>query len=81
MEERAEAASELNDIYTDLLGVGEGIGLSTDFTEDIDNLKLLQRVMQGDMDAYDELQRKAAEDIVTQFAVNDEEALAKLNNL
>jgi hypothetical protein len=81
VEDHAKAAEELSNVYNDLLDVGEGLSVSDAFATNPENLELLQAAINGDIDAYDELQRRAAEDIVTNIAVDDSAALASLDNL
>ena len=80
-QDAAQATKELVDTYNDLLDVGEGASVSTDFAGDIDNLNLLKAAIEGDEEAYTELQRKAAEDIILNIATNDEAAQAAFDKV
>ena len=77
-EDQADAASELNDVYSDLIGLAEGTDLSAAFTTNPENLELLQRVMEGDIKAYDELAARAAQDILIQAGVDTDTAQADI---
>ena len=74
MKERAKAAEELTNVYADLLDIGEDVSLSGDFVEDAENLELLEKAINGDVEAYEELQRRAAHDILIHAGVDDAEA-------
>lgn len=80
-QDAAQATKELVDTYNDLLDVGEGASVSTDFAGDINNLNLLKAAIEGDEEAYTELQRKAAEDIILNIATNDEAAQAAFDKV
>ena len=80
-QDAAEATKQLTDTYNDLLDVGEGASVSADFAGDIDNLNLLKAAIEGDEEAYTELQRKAAEDIILNIAINDEAAQAAFDKV
>lgn len=81
--EKAKAVEELSNTYNDLLDVGQGLSVSSDFSSDVDNLELLKRAIDGDTEAYNELQKKAAEDIYMQFGLDSsqfEQQWANLQN-
>ena len=83
MEDHAQAAKELKDVYGDLLDI-DGSNLSNAFATDPENLELLQRVMEGDIDAYDELADRAQKDIEIKAGISAEQAeadVAKINAL
>lgn len=81
VQDQAKAVEELSNVYNDLLDVGEGLSVSDSFAKDPENLALLKEAINGTTEAYDELQKRAAQDIVTNIAVNDEQALANLDNI
>ena len=75
-EDHAAAAAELRDVYSDILDLTDDMDLSLDFAADPENLELLQRVMQGDIDAYDELADRAQADIEIQAGIDTAQAEA-----
>ena len=81
IQDNAHAVKELKNTYNDLFDIGEGLSVSANFAKDVDNLNLLQDVLNNVDGAYEELQYAAMKDIVTNIAVNDEEAISKLDNL
>ena len=70
IEDHAEAISELQNVYQDLLDLDPNTELSRSFLEDADNLNLLEQAIQGSEEAYAELQRRAAEDIWIQAGLD-----------
>ena len=71
----------MNNVYGDLLDLADGTDLSAAFTADPENLDLLKQAMEGDVDAYDELAARAAQDILVQAGFDEEQALASYNQV
>ena len=69
VQEAAEAANELQNVYADLLDLPME-GLSDNFLSDIDNLHDLQEAAAGSEQAYDRLRQAAAQDILTQVGLD-----------
>ena len=69
MSDQAEAMEELSDAYGDLLDI-DGSALSEDFLSDTENLELMKQATEGVDGAYEELQQRAAEDILTQVGLD-----------
>lgn len=83
-EDNAKAASELKDVYADILDLADKNDISTAFAADPENLDLLQRVMEGDIEAYDELADRAQKDIEIKAGIDTAQAeadVAKVNEL
>lgn len=80
-EDHAAAGAELRDIYSDILDLSGDMDLSLDFTADPENLELLQRVMQGDIDAYDELADRAQANIEIQAGIDTAQAEADVASI
>ena len=81
MEKKATAASELSDVYEDMLDIDDDISLSDTFVEDTENLELLKEAAEGTEEAYDELQRNAAEDILIQAKLDDSQIMSAMDDI
>lgn len=71
MQEQIQAANELQNVYSDLLGLPFEDGLSTDFTSDINNLHLLKQAANGSTQAYNTLLQTAYQDMIVHLGIDD----------
>ena len=78
MQEQIQAANELQNVYSDLLGLPFEDGLSTDFTSDINNLHLLKQAANGSTQAYNTLLQTAYQDMIVHLGIDDSD-LAQFN--
>ena len=72
LQDKAKAANQLADAYGDLLDI-DGSQLSASFLESTENLDLMKAAIEGNSEAYDQLQQKMGEDIIAhlEFAPDD----------
>lgn len=63
IQDQVQAGEQLKNVYSDLLDLPFE-SLSSDFTQDINNLELLKQAANGSEKAYDQLRLKAMDDIV-----------------
>ena len=64
VQDQAEIMDELADAYGDLLDI-DGSALSSDFLTNAENLDLMKQAAEGSEEAYNELQARMQEDILT----------------
>ena len=69
MQAAAKAANEMQKAYGNLLDI-DGSVLSSQFLEDADNLDLMKEAINGNEDAYQQLQEKANQDIIAHCDVD-----------
>ena len=72
--EHIRAVEELQDTYSDFLNLAEGTTVSKEFAENAENLELMERAANGAEDAFEDLAKAAAEDILIHADVDDLEA-------
>lgn len=70
LQDQAVAMQEMSNAYGDLLNI-DGSSLSADFLANADNLELMKQAMEGDVDAYDQLQNAAMNDIIMHLDLDD----------
>lgn len=80
IQDAAQAGAELQDVYSDLLDLPFE-NLSPDFTQDIDNLHLLQQAANGSEQAYEQLRQAAMQDILAQVGLDDTNFQSTFNTL
>lgn len=76
----AESAQEMAEAYGDMLDL-DGSNLSNSFLKSAKNLGLMEDAMNGDKEAYQELQSLARQDLAVQFGIDDKDFQDKFNNL
>jgi Xaa-Pro aminopeptidase len=65
----ASTTKSLSEAYGDLLDI-DGSALSAQFLKDSDNLELMKKALKGDQEAYAELQKKAAQEILVKCGID-----------
>lgn len=76
----ADSAKEMADSYGDLLDI-DGSQLSNDFLKSADNLNLMEKALNGDVDAYNQLQALARQEIAASIGLDDSQFQEGFNNL
>lgn len=76
----SETATEMAEAYGDLLDI-DGSSLSSDFLNNAENLKLMQKALAGDEEAYRSLQDAARQDIAARVGFDDTEFQNKYNEI
>lgn len=79
LQDQAEIIDDVRAAYGDLMDI-DGDALSDNFLRDTENLKLLQQAIQGNEEAYKNLQAAAAQDILMTLGLNDAEAMARFQS-
>lgn len=64
-----------------MLDIGEDLSLSDNFVEDTENLELLKEAAEGSEEAYEELQDRAAEDILSKFELDDTQIQTAMDDI
>lgn len=72
MQDVAEAIVGMKDAYGDLLDI-DGSALSEDFLTDANNLELMKQAVEGNEDAYNQLQLAATRDYLIKMGVDSTE--------
>lgn len=80
MQEAAKAAKELDKTYKNLLDI-DGDVLSSDFLESAKNLDLMKEAIEGNEDAYNQLQEAANQDILAHLKFAPEDMSSFYNEL
>ena len=65
----AENIGAISEAYENMLDLDPG-ALSDDFLENAENMKLMQQAAEGNTEAYEELQKRAGEDILAQVGID-----------
>ena len=68
--EQVEIMEELETAYTDMLDLDMGV-LSDGFLKDTENLKLMKEAAEGSTEAYNELQKRAAKDLLAETGLKN----------
>ena len=69
LQDQAEVIDDLRDAYADLLDL-DGDSLSDSFLRSADNLELMKQAAEGNVDAYNQLQELAGQDILMQVGID-----------
>ena len=69
MQEAAKAANQMAKAYGNLLDI-DGGQLSSQFLENADNLDLMKQAIEGNEDAYNQLQALMGQDILAQVGID-----------
>lgn len=69
LQEQAEIMDDLRDAYADLLDL-DGSSLSDTFLQSADNLELMRKAIDGDIDAYNQLLENAGEQILIDCGID-----------
>ncbi len=80
IQDAVQAGNELQNVYSDLLDLPYE-SLSPDFTQDIENLHLLQQAVNGSEEAYAQLQERAGQDILAQVGIDTSQFYIDRDNI